>query len=386
MSLSPGDSARHGRRADRKRLRRSRRLLEVAFGVVLTAVVLGLTVGLVLDGGTKGKVVATAEPRRPSSPPVVRRTPWPIPGYLLVADRGNNRIVLVDGRKRVLWRYPRPGTRPGFPFVFDDDAFFGPNLRSIISNQEDQHTIQLISFPGGRVLWHYGHVNHPGSTRGYLRTPDDAYLLPSGLRTVADAYNCRILFLSAAHRIVREYGHARRCLHRPPGFLGPVNGATPLADGGMLVSEIAGSWIDGISAHGRLLFAFRAPVSYPSDPQPMPGGRILLADYSRPGQALIVDRRGHVVWRYGPRSGAGELDHPSLALPLGNGLIAVNDDFRHRVVLISIREHRIVWQYGHTDVKGSGRNYLNTPDGMDLLPFQRALAVPKIRALVLSPR
>ena len=130
-------------------------------------------------------------------------------------------------------------------------------LRTIISNQEEQQTIQIISFPAGRVLWHYGHPDHPGSAPGYLRTPDDAYLLPNGLRTIADAYNCRVLFLTAAGRIVRQYGRAGVCAHDPPRLLGPVNGATPLPVGGMLISEIAGSWIDRISASGRLIFAGR---------------------------------------------------------------------------------------------------------------------------------
>jgi hypothetical protein len=308
--------------------------------------------------------------------------PRPIPGYLLIADRGNNRLLLVDDAKHVLWQYPRRGSRPRYPFYFDDDAFFTPGLRSIISSQEDQHTIQIISFPGGRVLWHYGHPGHPGSAAGYLRTPDDAYVLPNGLRTVADAYNCRVVFISPGRRIVRQYGRARTCLHDPPRLLGAVNGATPLPDGGMLISEITGSWIDRVDASGKLVYSFRAPVSYPSDPQPLPHGRILLADYTRPGRALILDRRGHVLWHFGPASGPGELDHPSLALPLGHGLIAINDDFRDRVVVVNIRRRRIVWQYGHTDQPGSLPGYLRIPDGMDLLPYRRAMSVPAIRAIV----
>jgi hypothetical protein len=73
-------------------------------------------------------------------------------------------------------------------------------------------------------------------------------------------------------------------------------------------------------------------------------------------------------------------------MPLTKSLIVVNDDYRDRVVVISIPRHKIVWQYGHTDVKGSAPGYLNTPDGMDLLPFRRALAVPAVRRLVLRHR
>ena len=47
----------------------------------------------------------------------------------------------------------------------------------------------------------------------------------------------------------------------------------------------------------------------------------------------------------------------------------MNDDYRHRVVLIDPTKNHIVWQYGHTDVAGTGPGLLDTPDGMDFLPF-----------------
>ena len=312
--------------------------------------------------------------------------PGPIPGYLLIADRGNNRMLLVDSKKRIFWRYPKTRMRPSMPFRFGDDTFFGPSTDRIISNQEDQQTIQIVSFPGGRVLWRYGRIDIPSSRPGYLHTPDDAYLLPNGIVTVADAYNCRVLFISPAHRIVRQYGTTGVCRHNPPRELGPINGATPLPNGGTLVSEIKGSWVDDIGPNGRLRWAVQAPVSYPSDPQLLGPNRILLADYARPGHAVLMTRTGRVLWRYGPASGPGELDHPSLATRIAPGLIAVNDDYRHRVVLISMRTKRIVWQYGHTDVAGRRPGYLNTPDGLDLLRTAAAERRLAVRSLLSAKR
>ena len=320
---------------------------------------------------------STSEPRA-----AVLSPPGPIPGYLLIADRGNDRMLLVDSSKHVYWRYPGAGASLAMPFRFGDDTFFGPRHDRIVSNQEDQHTIQIISFPGRRILWRYGHVNQRGSGNGYLNTPDDAYLLPNGLVTVADAYNCRVLFINRAHDVVRQYGTNGVCRHGPPSELGAINGATPLPDGGTLVSEISGSWIDDIGPDGKLRWAVQAPVSYPSDPQLLGHGRILLADYAHPGRALIMTTQGRVLWRYGPSSGPGELDHPSLALRIAPGLIAINDDYRHRVVLVDVRTNRIVWQYGHTDRPGRSSGYLDTPDGLDLLKTADAQHVPVLRALL----
>jgi hypothetical protein len=350
-------------------------------GAVL--LVLLANVGRVLSSGQDAGSAPARGTRTDVGSTAVRLSPpGPIPGYLLIADRGNNRMLLVDSARHVFWTYPR-GRSSAMPLRFDDDTFFGPRADRIISNQEDQHTIQIISIPGGRVLWRYGHVNSSGSGPGYLNTPDDAYLLPNGLVSVADAYNCRIIFISRSHRIVREFGSGPgSCRHDPPRALGQVNGATPLPDGSTLVSEINGSWIDDIRANGRLAWAVRAPLVYPSDPQQLAPDRILVADYTRPGQAIIMNRRGRVLWRYGPRSGTGMLDHPSLATRIAPGLIAINDDYRQRVVLVSIRSRRIVWQYGHTDVAGRGPGYLNTPDGLDLLSTARAQASPSLRRLL----
>ena len=286
-------------------------------------------IGLATHRKTHASTLASAAvPKRHLT---VLAPPPPIPGYLLIADRGNDRMLLVDSAKHIFWRYPASGHTPAMSFTFDDDTFFGPRHDRIISNQEEQHTIQIISFPGRRVLWRYGHVGQKSSAPGYLNTPDDAYLLANGLVTVADAYNCRVLFINRAHRVVRHYGQAGDCRHAPPSALGAINGATPLPDGGTLVSEISGSWIDDIGPNGKLRWAVQAPVSYPSDPQLLGPGRILLADYARPGHVLIMSSRGRVLWRYGPSSGPGELDHPSLAFRVGPGLIAINDDYRDRV-------------------------------------------------------
>ena len=309
-----------------------------------------------------------------------------LPGYLLIADRGNDRVLLVNQAKQVLWAYPGPNGGMSMPFRFDDDVFFGPGYKTIISNQEQQDTIQILTFPGRRLIWYYGHPDVRGSQPGYLNIPDDAYLLKSGLVTVADAYNCRVLFISRSHQIVRQYGTTGVCNHNPPRELGAVNGATPLADGGTLVSEITGSWIDDIGPKGNLRWSVRAPVSYPSDPQLLQPGRILLADYANPGHVLIMTSRGKVLWRYGPSSGPGKLDHPSLATRLAPGLVAITDDYNDRVVVVNIHTNRIVWQYGHDGVPGTGPGYLSTPDGLDLLPYAAGKHIAAIRKLIAAAR
>jgi hypothetical protein len=291
-----------------------------------------------------------------------------LPGFLLIADRGNNRILIVDPRRHTVFRYPSPADlAAGRKLFYNDDTFVEPGGAALIANEEDNHAIVQVGIADHSLKVLFGHPGHVGADRTHLNTPDDAYALPDGTFTVADAYNCRILFIKGG-RITHQYGHSGTCRHDPPRYLGAVNGDTPQPDGGVMISEIPGHWVDSVSALGVLEFAVKAPVGYPSDPQPLPSGRILLADYSSPGQVVIIDHGGRVLWRYGPSQGPGHLDHPSLAMALPNGDIAVNDDYRQRVVIIDPRQNRIVWQYGHTDVTGTAPNYLNTPDGMDFIP------------------
>jgi hypothetical protein len=291
-----------------------------------------------------------------------------LPGYLLIADRGNNRILVVNPSGHVVFRFPNTADlAAGRKLFYNDDTFVEPGGQALIANEEDNHAIIEVGVADHSLKVLFGNPGQPGSDSTHLNTPDDAYTLPDGSFTVADAYNCRILFIQG-HRIVRQFGKSGDCHHDPPAALGPVNGDTPEPDGGVMVSEIPGSWIDGISPTGAVQFAFRAPIAYPSDPQPLPGARILLADYSSPGHVLIMNRAGKVLWRYGPTEGNGRMDHPSLAMALPNGDIAVNDDFRDRVIVIDPRKRRIVWQYGHTDVGGTAPGYLHIPDGMDFIP------------------
>jgi hypothetical protein len=100
----------------------------------------------------------------------------------------------------------------------------------------------------------------------------------------------------------------------------------------------------------------------------LPDGNILLVDYARPGQILILTQQGKPVWRYAPRFGPAMLDHPSLAIQLSNGLIALNDDFRHRVIVIDPKTDKIVWQYGINDRRGRTDALLFVPDGIDIKP------------------
>ena len=312
----------------------------------------------------------TAEPSATTSPSngtdqsLVR----PFAGLLLIADRGNNRLLVMNAHKHIVWRYPSPILpAPPSPLYFPDDAFWVHHGHAIIVNEEENNTAIEIAYPSGRTLWTYGHPRVAGSSPGYLHQPDDLYPYPGGGVVVADAQNCRILFINDAGSPTGQIGTNGVCTHDLPRSVGYPNGDTPLPNGHLLLSEINGDWIDEVTGSGHVIWSHHVTgVVVPSDPQRLSDRTFLVASYFSPGAVVQFDRTGKVLWMYRPTSGPGVLDHPSLAAPLPNGLVGVNDDYHHRIVLIDPKTDRIVWQYG-TGVSGSGPGQLSYPDGFDLL-------------------
>ncbi len=300
----------------------------------------------------------------PSDAALVR----PFAGLFLIADRGNNRLLVMNARKHIVWRYPAPNLpAPVSPLYFPDDAFWVHRGHAILVNEEENNTLIEIAYPSGRVLWTYGHPRVSGSSPGYLHQPDDLYPYPGGGLVVSDAKNCRIQFFDASGTPSRQIGTTGVCVHGLPDTVGYPNGDTPLPNGHLLLSELYGGWIDEVTAHGHVVWSHQIPgVSVPSDPQRLADGSYLVASYVYPGAVVRFDRTGKVLWTYRPTSGPGVLDHPSLAAPLPNGLVAINDDYNHRVVLVDPKTDRIVWQYG-TGRAGTGVGQLAYPDGIDLL-------------------
>jgi outer membrane protein assembly factor BamB len=304
----------------------------------------------------------------PVPTPIATPMPWPLPGDLLIADRGNGRLLIVDPAKRIVWstRLDRSAGWTG-PALAADDAFFTPDGRAIAINAESQDVVARVDLASRRITWSYGHALVPGAAPGYLNTPDDAYPLANGDTLVADIRNERVLEIAPNGRIVRQLGRTGVRRHAPPAEFASPNGDTPLPDGGILVTEIGGSWVDRIDAAGHLVWSLHlSGIYYPSDAQLLPNGDVLVVDYHAPGRIEEVRPNGHVVWDYHVVAGSGMLNHPSLAIRLPNGLVAVTDDDNERVVVIDPATNRIVWQYGHTGVAGSAPGYLNGPDGLDL--------------------
>ncbi len=309
-------------------------------------------------------------PPRDSSKPAVSTTTASAPGdaaalggyNVLIADRGNNRVLLVSPDKQILWEYDFVGLPRSSGA---DDAFFADGGKSIIVNLEHEQVIEIIDMATKEVTWEYGALSKRGASDGRLDFPDDAYQLPNGDVMVADIRNCRILEISPDKRIVRQAGVTGRCGSKPP-YLASPNGDTPLPNGHVLVSTINDHALIELDQNWQEVFRLTLPLRYPSDPQLTKAGNFLVCSYTRPGRIVEISRDGSIVWEF-TADGEGRLNRPSLAIELPNGNILANDDLNHRVIVIDKASKKILWQYGVTGHRGSDPGYLAIPDGLDII-------------------
>jgi DNA-binding beta-propeller fold protein YncE len=295
--------------------------------------------------------------------------PGVLPGAIVVADEGNNRIVVVDPQGRVRWIFPRKGDlKRGQVFRSPDDVFFSADGRSIIVTESEHQLVSIIDIATRKITFQYGVAGREGSRKGYLANPDDAILLKDGRLLIADIKNCRLLFLNTTTRRTSQLGTTGSCTHRPPSHFGSPNGAFPMKDGRYLITEINGNWVDAMTLTGKVSWSVHPPgVKYPSDTNEVSSNVYLTVDFSTPGQLVEFNSKGKLLWRYRPK-GRQALDHTSLAHALPNGDVIATDDRNHRIIVVDPKTNKIVWQYGKYRVKGTQAGYLNNPDGLDLLP------------------
>jgi hypothetical protein len=305
------------------------------------------------------------QPSPVTGPLVITGDPNALPGFLLVSDRGNSRVIELDPRGNIVWQFPPAGYHGAVPFDQNDDAFYSPDRRYVTTNEEFEHTVQVIDRLANRVTWWYGTPYHFGSGPNLLNSPDDAYMLPDGRVMAADIKNCRIVLISSGGQ-TSQLGHTGVCRHDPVhGYFASPNGDAPSADfQHVVVTEIGGNWVDVFTFPGlQFEYTFHSPAHYSSDAIMQPDGTFILSDYVAPGAVYRVDRTGRVLWKYDRN-----LDHPSIAIGLPNGYVAMNDDYGDRLIIVDPVTNTIKWQYGQKNSPGRTAGHLYIPDGLDFRP------------------
>lgn len=296
----------------------------------------------------------------------------PLPYPIMIADRRNNRLIEIAPDKSIIWEFPSPNLKV---YRGNEDVNFSADGKQLAVSEEDNFDVHLVDYEKRELTWTYGMPDHRGSGAGLLNYPDDAHLLADGQFITADIRNCRVLIIDPkANAVTTQWGTPGQCKHNPPTQLGHPNGATPMENGDILVTEISEAWISRITRDSKVVWSVKAPnIRYPSDAFPtVDGKQIIVADFWKPGRVVIFDPATRkVTWEYFVKEGEGMLDHSSIARELPDtGDILVVDDLNDRVLVIDRKTKAIIWQYGEKGKKGFTPGLLNYPDGVDLDVFR----------------
>ena len=314
----------------------------------------------------------------PPIPPVTgnRKSPvksWgkPLPYPIVIADRRNNRLIEIAPDNSIVWEFPSPSLAV---YRGNEDVNFSVDGSQLAVSEEDNFDVHLVDYASRTLTWTYGTPDHRGSGKDLLNYPDDAHLLADGMFITADIRNCRILIIDPkTQAVVTQWGTNGVCKHNPPHQFAHANGATPMENGDILVTEITDAWISRITREGKVLWSVKAPnMHYPSDAFPtVDGKQIIVADFHKPGRVVIFDPATRkVTWEYFYKDGDKALDHSSIARELPDtGDILIVDDLNDRVMVVDRKTKEIIWQYGEKNKKGYKPGLLNYPDGFDIDVF-----------------
>ncbi len=312
-------------------------------------------------------------------PPVTgsRKNPvpsWgkPLPYPVVIADRRNNRLIEIAPDKSIVWEFVSPSLAV---YRGNEDVNFSADGKTLAVSEEDNFDIHLVDYEKKALTWTYGTPDTKGKGPGFLNYPDDAHMLADGKVITADIRNCRIIIVDPkTDQITTQWGTPGKCRHKPPHELAHANGATPLENGDILVTEISDAWISRITREGKVLWSVKAPnIRYPSDAfMTVDGKQVIVADFWKPGRVVIFDPATRKIsWEYFVKEGEGMLDHSSIAreLPDTHDIFIV-DDLHDRVMVIDRQSKKIIWQYGEKLVKGHKPGLLFYPDGFDIDVFR----------------
>lgn len=287
----------------------------------------------------------------------------PFVGHLLIADNSSNsRILEIDPTGHVTWTMATTSPPLARPLGAPDDAFYTADGQAIVASSENGEGALAVARTTGALIWQIGSYGRPGRDLAHFTHPDDAVPAADGSVWMADIGNCRVLHLAGDTGATMSVLGGHGCRHNPPIQLAAPNGAFPVPDGSLVLTEISGSWVSWLNPDGTVRWSHRVPASYPSDAMAYPDGSVLLTDYVSPGSVLRIDASGRVLWRYSPR-GADQLNHPSIAIPIAANRVAICDDYHGRILIVDPTTSEVVWRWS-----GGDGYHLIQPDGIDYRP------------------
>lgn len=268
-------------------------------------------------------------------------------GNILIADQFNNRVIEIKTNGDIIWQFglgPNDFSRNSIigcndaqrvgDFTLMAGTGTPPGVIPQAPNGAVDNRVVLVD-PFKQIVWQYGQFGKTGSGHNLLSTPVQCTFLPNFDVLITDQGNNRIIEVTLEKRIVWQFPgpntNANAQLNSP-------NSAELLANGHFLISDENNNRAIEVTRSHQIVATFTAQgtVSIVAFSSRLPNGDTLLTDS---GNARIVEVNSNdvPVWQYlintNPPSVPAPL--PTRAVRLANGDTLISDQFNNRVIRVN---------------------------------------------------
>ncbi|XP_018556964.1 E3 ubiquitin-protein ligase TRIM71 [Lates calcarifer] len=258
--------------------------------------------------------------------------PWGISvdkeGYVVVADRSNNRIQIFKPCGAFHHKFGSLGSRPG---QFDRPAGVAcDSQRRIIVADKDNHRVQVFTFEG-QFLLKFG---EKGTKNGQFNYPWDVAVNSEGKILVSDTRNHRVQLFAPDGSFLNKYGFEGalwKHFDSPRGVAFNHEDHLVVTDFNnhrLLVIRPDCQSARFLGSEGTGNGQFLRPQGVAVDQE----NRIIVAD-SRNHRVQVFEPNGNFLCKFGTQgSGFGQMDRPSGVAVTPDGVIVVVDFGNNRIL------------------------------------------------------
>jgi hypothetical protein len=238
----------------------------------------------------------------------------------------DNRVMLVNQRGSIIWQYGDAGvTGAGFnqlrtpvhSIIFlGFQRRFGPHV--MITDQGNQRVIVVDR--RHRLVWQYGTTGVSGNGPNQLNNPNSAELLDNGNILIADENNNRAIEVTTDYQIVKQFTAS--------GTLNGVAFASRLSNGNTLITDSNNNRVVEVDPNDVVVWEYATNTEAGSNPNPLPtravrlkNGNTLISDQFNQ-RVIEVNPAKQIVFQQGqlnvPGNGVNQLNGPYDAKKIGD--------------------------------------------------------------------
>jgi hypothetical protein len=196
----------------------------------------------------------------------------------------DNRVFIIGPFGNILWQYGQAGVTGSGPNQLNTpvqaavlSGFPGhPGFHVIITDQANERIIVVDLHRN--IVWQYGTTGVAGSGPNQLNNPNSAEVLENGHILIADESNNRVIEVTPAGNIVKTFTES--------GALSGAAFASRLPNGDTLISDSNNNRIVEVDHNDTIVWQYVTNLGAGSNPNPLPTRGIRL----RNGDTLISDQ------------------------------------------------------------------------------------------------